>query len=73
MDEFVPTSAESIIVEAQAILARYLAPDSMTSAEQCISQLLDLLDGPEAVEIFENVEARRKGGYRAQLRGRAMH
>jgi hypothetical protein len=73
MKDFVPTSAETIIVEAQRILARYLPPDSTMTAEQCISELLAVLDGPEAVEIFENVEARRKGGYRAQPHGGTTH
>lgn len=59
------TSAEEIIVQAQEILAAYMVPNSGVSDRDCLNRLLDVLDGPEAIEIYENVCARRQGGYKA--------
>lgn len=64
LGKFEPTSCESV-VEAQDILAHYLDPNSDISDQECIEQLLVLLDGPVAVEITENTDARREGGYKS--------
>lgn len=59
------TSAEEIIVEAQEIIGKCLAPDSGIDDRECINRLLAVLDSPEAVEIYDNVSARRAGGCKA--------
>jgi hypothetical protein len=59
------TSAEEIIVQAQEILAAYRVPNSGVSDGDCINRLLEVLDGPEAIEIYETVSARREGGYKS--------
>ncbi|HEV7275586.1 MAG TPA: hypothetical protein VGN80_04810 [Devosiaceae bacterium] len=65
LGKFEPTSCESVVVQAQDILARYLDPNSGLSDRECIEQLLLLLDGPVAVEIAENTDARSEGGYKS--------
>lgn len=65
LGKFEPTSCESVVTQAQDILARYLDPNSGMSDRECIEQLLTLLDGPVALEITENTDARRDGGYKA--------
>lgn len=62
---FEPTSCEEVVSKAQDILARYLDLAAGISDRECIDQLLELLDGPVAVEITENVDARSEGGYKA--------
>ncbi len=64
---FHPTSAEEIIVEAQEILATYLDPEGDQSARKTLDRLLELLDSPEAFEIYDNVMSRRQGGYRENI------
>jgi hypothetical protein len=61
---FHPTSAEEIIVRVQEILAAYSEPRNGISDRDVINRLLEVLDGPAALEIYENVIARRPGGYR---------
>ncbi len=39
--------SDSLIVQAQAILAEYIVPDSGISDSDVIGRLLGLLDGPE--------------------------
>ncbi|MDB5539008.1 MAG: hypothetical protein JWQ89_735 [Devosia sp.] len=63
--QFRPTSAEEIIVRMHEILGSYLAPDTGQTPAATLQQIIDVLDGPEAIEIYENVTARREGGYRA--------
>lgn len=65
LGKFEPTSCESVVTQAQDILAQYLDPRSGLSDRECIGQLLALLDGPVAVEIAENTDARREGGYKS--------
>ena len=43
-------NAVEIICAAQAILGRYLPPDGIT-ADQAMNELLELLDGPDAVAL----------------------
>jgi CMP-2-keto-3-deoxyoctulosonic acid synthetase len=62
---FEPTSCEGLVAAAQDILARYLDPRTEVSDRECLEQLLALFDGPVAVEITENVDARSAGGYKA--------
>ena len=56
------TSAEEI-VEAQQILADHFAPNGIPDREG-ISRLLEILDCPEGIEIFENNMACRDGGHK---------
>jgi hypothetical protein len=65
LGKFEPTSCEKVVAQAQDILARYLDLGNNVSDSECIDQLLELLDGPVAVEITENADARREGGYRS--------
>lgn len=65
LGKFEPTSCEGVVAEAQDILGRYLDPATAMSDRECIKQLLELLDGPVAVEITENVDARSEGGYKS--------
>lgn len=65
LGKFEPTSCESVVAAAQDILAHYLDPDSGVTDRECIAELLALLDGPVAVEITENTDARRDGGYKS--------
>ena len=41
-------AARQVITDAQAILARYLPPESGISEHEVVNQLLELLDGPHA-------------------------
>lgn len=65
LGKFEPTSCEGVVAEAQDILGRYLDPGTAMSEHECIEQLLELLDGPVAVEITENADARSDGGYKS--------
>ena len=65
LGKFEPTSCESVVAAAQDVLAHYLDPGSGVTDRECIEQLLRLLDGPVAVEITENTDARRAGGYKS--------
>ncbi len=62
---FQPSSAEEIVVKAQDILALDPHPDSSSTALTVLARLREVLDSPEALEVYENVMARREGGYRA--------
>ena len=64
---FHPSSAEEIIVKAQEVLALDPHPDSSATAVQLVRKLREILDSPEALEIYENVVARREGGYRSAV------
>ena len=46
-----------LVERAQRILARHLPPDSGNSAEDAISELRAVLDGPEQREIQSRVRA----------------
>ena len=46
-----------LVERARRILARHLPPDSGNSAEDAISELLAVLDGPEQREIQSKVRA----------------
>ena len=46
-----------LVERARRILARHLPPDSGNSAEDAISELLGVLDGPEQHEIQSRVRA----------------
>ncbi|HEV7278363.1 MAG TPA: hypothetical protein VGN80_18950 [Devosiaceae bacterium] len=53
-----PTAAENVLAEAQDILGRYLEPGVAMTDRECINQLLEVLDGPVAVLLQEEADAR---------------
>ena len=67
--QFFPQTAEEIVVEAQKMIQRYLPPDSGISAKDALSEIIGLLDTPQARRIFEEVEARRPDGWRGPYPG----
>lgn len=48
-----PKAAGDIVVDVWAILAKYLPPDSGITPEDCISELLELIDRPEVIAILQ--------------------
>lgn len=47
-------SADDLIRECQAIVARFLPPDSGITREECLDRLLEVLDGPDAQRFGEH-------------------
>lgn len=48
-----PKSAEDLVVDTWAILTSYLLPDSGIEPEDCIGDLLELVERPEVVAILQ--------------------
>ena len=57
MEEQLLRDLNQLVERAQRILARHLPPDSGNSAEDAISELLAVLDGPELRDIQSRVRA----------------
>lgn len=46
-------TAEDLVIEARAILAAYLPPDSDMAPADVLDQMLELFDSPDAAAIAE--------------------
>ena len=53
-------AAQTVVHDAQKILARYIVPDSRLSEHDAINELLGLLDGPRGLAATEQVRNRTK-------------
>ena len=54
-----PASAEDIIVMVSDVLYDYLPPDSGITRQETINRLLEIIESPLALEIYENEMQRR--------------
>lgn len=54
-----PTSAEDIVVMVSDVLYEYLPSDSGISRQETINRLLEIIDSPLAIEIYEQEMQRR--------------
>lgn len=54
-----PVSAEDIIVTIADILYEYLPPDSGIEPKEAVSRVLEVIESPLAVEIYEQEMQRR--------------
>ncbi len=54
-----PVSADDIVVMVSDVIYDYLPPDSGISREETIDRLLEIIDSPLAVEIYEQEMQRR--------------
>lgn len=54
-----PTSAEDIVVMVSDVLYEFLPPHSGISREETINRLLEIIDSPLAIEIYEQEMQRR--------------
>ena len=46
--------AHKLVSDCQAVLAKWIVPNSGISDSQCLTQLLDLLDGPRSRAVQQN-------------------
>jgi hypothetical protein len=53
------TPAEGVLLRAIEIVQRYCPTDSGLSKEQLLDELFDVLDGPEAAEVYQTLKAGR--------------
>ena len=54
-----PISADDIVVMVSDVLYEYLPPDSGISREETINRLLEIIESPLALEIYEQEMQRR--------------
>lgn len=54
-----PISADDIVVMISDVLYEYLPPDSGISREETINRLLEIIESPLALEIYEQEMQRR--------------
>ena len=54
-----PASAEDIVVMVSDVLYEYLPPDSGISRQETINRLLEIIESPLAIEIYEQEMQRR--------------
>lgn len=54
-----PISADDIVVMISDVLYDYLPPDSGISREETINRLLEIIESPLALEIYEQEMQRR--------------
>ena len=54
-----PISADDIVVMVSDVLYEYLPPDSGISREETINRLLEIVESPLALEIYEQEMQRR--------------
>ncbi len=54
-----PVSADDIVVMISDVLYDYLPPDSGISREETIDRLLEIVESPLALEIYEQEMQRR--------------
>lgn len=45
-------TAEGVLVKAISVVQRAMPPDSGMTRDTLLDELLDVLDGPEAIEIY---------------------
>ncbi|RYE42127.1 MAG: hypothetical protein EOP24_33930 [Hyphomicrobiales bacterium] len=49
------TKAENVLAQAIAVVQAATPPDSGISRDELLDLLLDILDGPEALEVYNRV------------------
>ena len=54
-----PLSAEDIVVMVSDVLYEYLPPDSGISQREALSRLLEIVESPLGIEIYEQEMQRR--------------
>jgi hypothetical protein len=54
-----PVSAEDIVVMVSDVLYEYLPPDSGISQREALSRLLEIVESPLGIEIYEQEMQRR--------------
>ena len=54
-----PVSAEDIVVMVTDVLYEYLPPDSGISKREALSRLLEIVESPLGIEIYEQEMQRR--------------
>lgn len=54
-----PASADDVVIMISDVLYEYLPADSPMSAKDAIARLLEIIESPLALEIYENEMQRR--------------
>jgi hypothetical protein len=54
-----PVRADDIVMMVSDVLYDYLPPDSGISSEEALGRLLEIIESPMALEIYENEMQRR--------------
>jgi hypothetical protein len=54
------TRAEGVLMHAIEIVQRYSPSHSSAATEDVLDQLLEVLDGPEAKQVYETLKAGRQ-------------
>jgi hypothetical protein len=49
-------SVEGVLVKAISVVQGSMPPDSGVSPEQLLDELLEVLDGPEAIEVYNRLK-----------------